>query len=83
MLAVSSLPAESFLFFFSFLCTNVWMSTGATHLWLAPTLLLLLELGTMTQTDLSASLWLHINMTQRTNRIGDLTRYRVSWGSPL
>ena len=45
------------------------------------------ELGPMTQTDLSASLWLHINMTQRTNsrnvRIGDLTRYRISWGSPL
>jgi len=28
----------------------------------------------MTQTDLSASLWLlHIHMTKRTNRIGDLT----------
>ena len=36
------------------------------------------ELGSLTQTDLSASLWLHIYMTKRKNRIGDLTRYRVS-----
>jgi len=36
------------------------------------------ELGTKTQTDLSASLWLHIDRAKRTNKIGDLTRYRVS-----
>jgi len=42
------------------------------------------ELGPMTQIDLSASLLLHLNsMTERTNRIGDLSRHRVSWGSPL
>jgi hypothetical protein len=41
------------------------------------------ELGPMTQTDLLAPLWLHVNMTERTNRIGDLTRHRVFWGSPL
>ena len=40
------------------------------------------ELGPMTQMDLSASLVTR-NMTERTNRIGDLTRHRVSWGSPL
>jgi hypothetical protein len=40
------------------------------------------DLGPLTQTDLSASSWLHVNMTKRTNRIGDLTRYRVSWVSP-
>jgi len=32
------------------------------------------ELGRLTQTDLSASLWVHINMTKRTNRIGDITQ---------
>ena len=37
------------------------------------------DLGPLTQTeDFSASLWLHINMTERTNRIGDLTRHRIS-----
>jgi hypothetical protein len=37
------------------------------------------ELGPMTQIDLSASLLLHLNsMTERTNRIGDLSRHRVS-----
>ena len=41
------------------------------------------ELGPLTQTDLLSSLWLHINMTKRTNRIRDLTRYRVFWGFPL
>jgi hypothetical protein len=43
----------------------------------------LTELGPMTQIDLSASL-LHLdNINERTNIIGDLTRHRVSWGSPL
>ena len=42
------------------------------------------ELGPLTQTDLSASLSeVTHNTTKRTNRIGDLTRYRVSWGCPL
>ena len=37
------------------------------------------ELGPMTQIDLSASLLLHLdNINERTNRIGDLIRHRVS-----
>jgi len=39
------------------------------------------ELGLLTQTDLLASLWLHIDVTKRTKRIIDLTRYRFSWES--
>jgi len=41
------------------------------------------ELGQMTHTDLSAPLWLHVSINERTNRIGDLRRYRVSWGCSL
>ena len=41
------------------------------------------KLGPLTQTDLSASLWLHNNLTKRTIRVGDHTWYRVFWGSPL
>ena len=63
------------------LCTHVCVSTtlcllsfaSLPHCWSFP------ELGPMNQTDLSASLWLHLdNMTERTNRIGDLTQHRVS-----
>jgi len=62
-------------------CMCVYYSVS-TQLWVATTLLLLP--GLMTQIDISASLLLHLdNINERTNRIGDLTRHRVSWGSPL
>jgi hypothetical protein len=55
-----------------------------THLWLALTLLLLPGAGPIdSDSQISASLWLYIIMTIRTNRIGDLTRCRIFWESPL
>jgi len=63
--------------------TRVRVSSSSTHLWLAPTLLLLHGAGTIDSDRPLASSWLHINMTKQINRIRDLTRYRVSWGSPL
>jgi hypothetical protein len=63
------------------LCTHVCVSTTLCLLSFAslPHCCCFPELGPMTQIDLSASLLLHLdNMTERTNRIGDLTRHRVS-----
>ena len=68
------------------LCTHVCVSTTLCLLSSAslPHCCSFPELGPMTQIDLSASLLLHLdNINEQTNRIGDLTQYRVSWGSPL
>ena len=68
------------------LCTHVCVSTtlcllsfaSLPHCWSFP------ELGPMTQTDLSASMcYILTSLNKRTNRIGDLTRHRIFWGSPL
>jgi hypothetical protein len=51
----------------------------STQLCVAATLLLLPRAGTHDSDSISASLLLHLdNINRRTNRIGDLTRYRVS-----
>jgi hypothetical protein len=63
------------------LCTHVCVSTTLCLLSFAslPHCCSFPELGPMTQIDLSALLLLHLdNMTERTNRIGDLTWQRVS-----
>jgi len=51
----------------------------STQLCVAATLLLLPGAGTNdSDRPLGLSLWLHVNINKRTNRIGDLTRYSVS-----
>jgi hypothetical protein len=68
------------------LCTHVCVSTTLCLLSFGspPHCCSFPELGPMTQIDISASLLLHLdNINERTNRIGDLIRHRVSWGSPL
>ena len=80
--STSSLAHALALFAHMYACLLLWVYSTLrgchTHCWSFP------ELGPINLTDLSASLWLHLNnMTARTNRIRDLTRHRVSWGSPL
>jgi len=63
------------------LCTHVCVSTTLCLLSFGspPHCCSFPELGPMTQIDISASLLLHLdNINERTNRIGDLTRHRVS-----
>ena len=63
------------------LCTHVCVSTTLCLLSFGspPHCCSFPELGPMTQIDISASLLLHLdNINERTNRIGDLIRHRVS-----
>ena len=65
-------------------CMCVYYSVS-TQLWVAATLLLLLRSWDpwLRRTSRPQCGYILASLNKRTNRIGDLTRYRVSWGSPL